>query len=143
VLWELDVAENIRVFAKCAGRRELEIRACASEVSLQGRLHTRASALSGGERRKLELLRALIAEPKILILDEPFAGVDPAAAAELGAILQARARAGMSIVLADHRVREALEICDEAMLLVDGRVELRTDRVTFREHPAVRARYLT
>lgn len=142
VLHELSVADNIRTFervARCASRPPAER---AAEVELDDRLEVRAGELSGGERRRLELLRALIAEPKVLVCDEPLTGVDPVAAGRLGKLLRAWSSRGMAVVLADHRIREALAMCDRAMLLVDGRVELSAEPDEFSDHPAVRRRYL-
>lgn len=142
VLFDLSVADNIRTFERLAGvpRRSPQTR--AGEVELVSRLDVKAGALSGGERRRLELLRALVTEPKVLVCDEPLTGIDPAAAARIGRLLRERARAGMAVVLADHRIREALAMCDEALLLADGRVELAASPEEFPSHPAVLRRYL-
>jgi lipopolysaccharide export system ATP-binding protein len=142
VLFDLSVAQNIRSFERAAGvtRRPAEER--AQSVELAARLDVRARDLSGGERRRLELLRALVAEPKVLVCGEPLTGIDPMAAARVAAILRARADAGMAIVIADHRIREALAICDRALLLLDGRIELDADPEEFSGHEAVRRRYL-
>jgi lipopolysaccharide export system ATP-binding protein len=112
------------------------------DVELCGRLDVRARDLSGGERRRLELGRALTAEPTVLLCDEPLAGVDPAGAARIGRILRARADAGAAVLVADHRVGEALAFCDRVLLMLDGRVEASTSPLEFTEHPAVRRRYL-
>ncbi len=142
VLQELSVADNIRTFERVARVQSRPPAERAAEVELEGRLEVRAGELSGGERRRLELLRALIAEPAVLVLDEPLTGVDPAAAGRLGKLLRGRSERGMAIVLADHRIREALTMCDRAALLVDGRIELSSGPETFSDHPAVRRRYL-
>jgi lipopolysaccharide export system ATP-binding protein len=144
VLWDLTVEENLATFEELRpskggpqGPREW-----ARSVELDGRLRIRAGELSGGERRRLELARALIGTPKILVCDEPFAGIDPAGAERLGTLLQQHARAGMGVILADHHVNEALRVCDRALLLVDGKVEASGAPETFREHPLVVGRYL-
>lgn len=142
VLMELSVADNIRTFERVARVRSRPPEERAAEVELEGQLDVRAGELSGGERRRLELLRALIAEPTVLVLDEPLTGVDPAAAGRLGKLLRSQSERGMAIVVADHRIREALAICDRALLLVDGRIELSSEPDTFSDHPAVRRRYL-
>ncbi len=142
VLVELDVADNLRTFERAArvARRPPAERAAA--LGLEGRLDVPAGELSGGERRRLEILRALVGEPRVLVLDEPLTGVDPAAAAQVGELLRARARAGSAIVLADHRIREALAMCDRALLLADGAVELDAPATRFADDPAVQRRYL-
>jgi lipopolysaccharide export system ATP-binding protein len=142
VLFDLSVRENLRAFERAARvpRRPPEER--AELVQLGSRIEVRAAELSGGERRRLELLRALIAEPSVLICDEPLSGVDPAGARRLGELLRSQAARGAAVVLADHRVREALPFCDQALLLVDGKIELDAPPDQFADHLAVRRRYL-
>jgi lipopolysaccharide export system ATP-binding protein len=142
ILFDLSVAENIRTFERAArvARRPLEER--ADSVELASRLDVRARELSGGERRRLELLRALIANPAVLVCDEPLAGIDPAAAGRIVRRLRALAESGSAVLLADHRMREALAACDRALLLLDGRIELSAPPAEFSDHPAVRRRYL-
>jgi lipopolysaccharide export system ATP-binding protein len=142
VLFDLTVADNIRTFETAArvAHRAPEERAAA--VELEGRLDVRARDLSGGERRRLEVLRALVADPRVLVCDEPFAAGDPAHVALLARLLRAHADRGGTVVLADHRVGDALGICDEALLLSDGQVQARGRAEEFRAHPAVRDRYL-
>jgi lipopolysaccharide export system ATP-binding protein len=142
VLTELSVHQNIRTFERVAGASTTDTALCAAAVGLDGRLGVRAGDLSGGERKRLELLRALIGSPKLLVLDEPFAGLDPPAIRLVGGLLRDRARAGCAVVLADHRIREALSVCDEARLLVDGVIAAHVPPDQFADHPAVRERYL-
>jgi lipopolysaccharide export system ATP-binding protein len=142
VLFDLTVEDNLKSFERAAGVARLPPEERAREVELEGRLGVRAGELSGGERRRLEILRALIAAPRVLILDEPLTGVDPAAATRLTSLVRRRAEQGMAIVLADHRIGEALRMCDEALLLVDGRIELVAAPAEFSRHPAVLRRYL-
>ncbi len=82
----------------------------------------KASVLSGGERRRLEIARALALEPKFLMLDEPFAGVDPLAVADLQNLLKLLKDRGLGILLSDHNVRETLKICDRAYIIHRGEV---------------------
>jgi lipopolysaccharide export system ATP-binding protein len=142
VLFDLSVRENLRAFERAARvpRRPAEER--AELVQLGPRIDVRAAELSGGERRRLELLRALLAEPSVLVCDEPLSGVDPAGARRLGETLRGQAARGAAVVLADHRVREALPFCDRALLLVDGKIELDAPPDQFADHLAVRRRYL-
>ena len=142
VLFDLSVADNIRTFERVARVKHQPVEERASEVELAGRLEVRARELSGGERRRLELLRALVGEPRVLVCDEPLAGVDPAGAAKIGRLLRARADQGMAIILADHRIREALGMCDQAVLLLDGRVDVVAAPEHFADHPDVQKRYL-
>jgi lipopolysaccharide export system ATP-binding protein len=142
VLFDLSVANNIKTFSRAARAAPRAVEDWARELELEGRLGVRASELSGGERRRLELLRALIALPKVLVCDEPLTGIDPAAAARVGRVLRRRAESGMAVLLADHRIVEALAMCDSALLLVDGRIELCEEPTAFARHPAVMRRYL-
>jgi lipopolysaccharide export system ATP-binding protein len=142
VLHDLTVADNIRTFERAARAPSRPLEERAASVELAARLDVRARELSGGERRRLELLRALIAEPRVLVCDEPLTGIDPVAASRVASILRARADAGMAILLADHRIREALAVCDRALFLVDGRIELSAEPQEFANHPLVRRRYL-
>ena len=142
VLFDLSVADNIRTFERAARVRREAVEARARKVALGDRLEVTAGELSGGERRRLELLRALIAGPAVLVCDEPLSGVDPAAAQRMGGLLREHARGGGAVVLADHRIREALPFCDEALLLVDGKIELGAEPSEFADHRAVRRRYL-
>jgi lipopolysaccharide export system ATP-binding protein len=142
VLLDLSVERNIRSFEQIVGAERRPAEERAREVGLEDRVGVRARDLSGGERRRLELLRALIAEPSVLVCDEPLAGVDPALAARIGEVLRRQADRGAAVIVADHRVHEVIEFCDRALLLLDGRVEVTCDPGEFLEHPAVRRRYL-
>lgn len=142
VLFDLDVSANLATFARVAGKSATSALERAHEVGLDTRLDVLARDLSGGERRRLELARALVAEPRVLLCDEPLSGVDPTGAQRIGRILRARAAAQMAVIVADHRVGEALSFCDRVLLLLDGRVEVVTGPGEFLDHPAVRRRYL-
>ena len=84
--------------------------------------HNRAITLSGGERRRLEIARALILEPKFLLLDEPYAGIDPLAVQEIQGIICTLRDRGIGIVITDHNVRETLKSCNEAYLIKEGKI---------------------
>ena len=87
--------------------------------------HLRASpsvALSGGERRRVEIARALATNPRFILLDEPFAGIDPIAVIEIQRIIGFLKNRGMGVLITDHNVRETLGICDHACIISDGRV---------------------
>jgi lipopolysaccharide export system ATP-binding protein len=149
VLSELSVEENLDAFARIAKkvaagarRGREESRLAAALVGLEERLAVRAGDLSGGERRRLELARAITRPPKLLVCDEPFAGVDPLGAADLGRLLSEVARGGAAVLLADHHVAEALAVCTRALLLLDGVVAVAAPAGEFADHPLVRGRYL-
>jgi lipopolysaccharide export system ATP-binding protein len=141
VLLDLTVRQNIAAFATICRTQPL-IERRATEVQLETCLDTRARDLSGGERRRLELLRSLIAGPRILLCDEPFAGLDADRARGLSDIFVRLKDQGASVILADHRVQEILALADQALLLVDGRLELIDTKNNFMKHPAMAGRYL-
>ncbi|HIC86448.1 MAG TPA: ATP-binding cassette domain-containing protein, partial [Desulfobacterales bacterium] len=82
----------------------------------------RADSLSGGERRRLEITRALATEPKFILLDEPFAGIDPLAVADLQKIIKELKERGLGIIISDHNVRETLNVCDRAYIIHQGKI---------------------
>jgi lipopolysaccharide export system ATP-binding protein len=154
VLWDLTVEGNLRVYHRIVhgrgpfkGRSRLAgeddaIEKLAARVALHDRMGVRAGELSGGERRRLELARALTREPKVLVTDEPFAAIDPQQAGHLGEMLQELAHGGVAVVLADHHVAEALRVCTRALLLLDGQIAVEAAPEEFREDPLVVGRYL-
>ena len=81
-------------------------------------------ALSGGERRRVEIARALACEPQFLLLDEPFAGIDPIAVADIQNIIRELKAKGLGVLITDHNVRETLGICDYAYILKDGKIQV-------------------
>lgn len=101
-----------------------------------------AYTLSGGERRKLEIARALVRNPAILMLDEPFAGVDPLSVSEIQDIVRKLAKQGLGIIITDHNVRETLSVVDRAYMVSDGRLLKEGTPATLVADPEVRARYL-
>jgi lipopolysaccharide export system ATP-binding protein len=126
VFRKLTVAENILAIAEAIGvpRRERPavVRHHLEELHLAHVAEQKAFTLSGGERRRLEIARALVSKPKFLLMDEPFAAIDPISVAEVQKIiLQLRAR-GIGVVVSDHNVRETLRIVNRAYLIHEGRV---------------------
>lgn len=147
VLWDLTVRDNLATYHRIVHGKPGDERAVtdllARKVALEDRLDVLAGELSGGERRRLELARAITRPPKVLVCDEPFAGVDPQQASRLGDMLRALAvEDGVCVMLADHHVEEALRVCTRAVLLLDGEVALEAEPEDFREHPIVVGRYL-
>jgi lipopolysaccharide export system ATP-binding protein len=142
VLWDLTVRQNLDAFRLITRVGPEDAAVAASRVGLEGRLNVRAGELSSGERRRLELARAVTRLPRVLVCDEPFAGVDPVGAERLGDLLQALAKEGTAVILADHHVAEALRVCSHATLLLDGRVAVSARAAEFPSHPLVRGRYL-
>jgi lipopolysaccharide export system ATP-binding protein len=103
-------------------KRRERLEELLSEFSITHLRRTPALALSGGERRRVEIARCLAADPKYLLLDEPFAGVDPIAVGEIRHLVSDLKRRGIGVLITDHNVRETLEIVDRAYILHDGKV---------------------
>ena len=101
-----------------------------------------AITLSGGEKRRLTIARSLVTEPKLLMLDEPFSGVDPIAVSEIQDIIRMLRAAGLAILITDHNVRETLNIVDSAYLIYGGRILLHGTREEIVNDPVARERYL-
>ena len=122
----LTVEDNVRAALEQLPRppawQQERLEELLRELSIEAVRGSRGFALSGGERRRVEIARALAAEPAFMLLDEPFAGIDPLHVADLKAIiLQLRAR-GIGIIITDHNVRDTLSICDRAYILSDSRI---------------------
>ena len=123
-------------------RGDLDVDATLERFDLTGKGSVLAGALSGGERRRLELARCVALNPKVVLLDEPFAGVDPHQRTQFANIVRAVASAGVGVVLTDHSVKEALDLCDRAMLIEAGVVGIEGTSLEVRDHPEARSRYL-
>jgi lipopolysaccharide export system ATP-binding protein len=105
-----------------AAEREHRAEMLLEELGIKHLQKQKASVLSGGERRRLEISRALATNPSFILLDEPFAGIDPLAVIDIKNIIKHLKRRGIGILISDHNVRETLGACDSAYILVDGKV---------------------
>ncbi len=146
VFQRLSVEENLLAILETMGLKRSERRARAAgllqEYGLSKLAPQKAYTLSGGETRRLEICRAMITNPSIILLDEPFSGVDPIAVAELqGFIRQLRGR-GIGVLLTDHAVRETLIICNRAYIIDEGRVLKAGTPAEIVADPDVRRKYL-
>ena len=91
-------------------------------LKIENILDNNGASLSGGERRRVEIARALAIEPKFLLLDEPFAGIDPISVIEIQKIIKELIKSDIGVLITDHNVRETLKVCDEAYIISDGKV---------------------
>lgn len=118
----LSVLEILPAFVGQRKRQEIRTDELIAELQLEKVEHSRAYSLSGGERRRVEIARALATSPKFMLLDEPFAGIDPLVVAELQQIVRSLRERGIGILITDHNVRETLGICDRSYILSSGQV---------------------
>lgn len=122
--------------------RERRAKRLLEELEISARAESLGEQLSGGERRRLEIARCLAMEPKIVLLDEPFAGIDPIAVADLQQLIAGLSSRGLGVLITDHNVRETLSICDRAYLLVSGRVVEEGSRAAIAASETARKVYL-
>ncbi len=134
-------AQPAQRFAKAAARRD-HADAVLAQYNLLHVADSLGAALSGGERRRLEMARALLPDPQVLLLDEPFAGVDPIAVAEIRTFIQQVRDRGIGVLLTDHNVRETLRICSRAYLIAEGRIVLAGTPSQMVQNAAARQSYL-
>ncbi|MDP6702786.1 MAG: LPS export ABC transporter ATP-binding protein, partial [Candidatus Latescibacteria bacterium] len=123
---KLSVAQNIRAVLETQGLAKAEIaareQALLAELHLSERAAQRADTLSGGETRRVEIARALACAPRYMLLDEPFAGIDPRTVEDIQNIIAELKAKGLGVLITDHNVRETLDITDRAYIIVDGKI---------------------
>jgi len=128
VFRKLTVEENVLAILEMRDlpRRERRERleTLLDELGIKHLRKTKAYALSGGERRRLEITRALVGEPRFMLLDEPFAGVDPIAVHDIQSIVEDLRRRGIGVLISDHNVEQTLDIVDRAYIMYEGRVRV-------------------
>jgi lipopolysaccharide export system ATP-binding protein len=123
-------------------KRRERLEELLSDFSITHLRRAPALALSGGERRRLEIARAIAADPVFMLLDEPFAGVDPIAVAEVKALVRALTQRGIGVLITDHSVRETLSLVDRAYLIYGGQVMIQGKPETITADPDARRVYL-
>ncbi|TXH65041.1 MAG: LPS export ABC transporter ATP-binding protein [Lysobacteraceae bacterium] len=147
VFRKLSVADNLRLVLELrpdldrAGR-ERELESLLDELQVGHVSEQIGASLSGGERRRVEIARALAAKPRMMLLDEPFAGVDPISVGEIQRIVRHLKQRGIGVLITDHNVRETLGICDRAYILNDGVVLAQGAPDQLLVNPDVRRVYL-
>ena len=124
IFQNLSVYENLYGLAEISFQTKQEIASFVDqsieEFNLTEILNLKGRQLSGGQRRKVEIARTLAAQPKVILLDEPFAGIDPIAIEEIKQVLISLTKKNIAILITDHNVREALEICKKAIVINNG-----------------------
>ena len=126
VFKKLTVEENVRIVLEPLGLAENEInniiQELLAELKIEYLANNKGHALSGGERRRVEIMRALATRPRFILLDEPFAGVDPLSVADLQQIIRELKQKGLGVLISDHNVRETLQVCDFAYIMNNGQI---------------------
>jgi len=147
VFRKLSVADNIMLVLELRDdlnreTRKRELAALLEELQISHVAGQLGASLSGGERRRVEIARALAANPRLMLLDEPFAGVDPISVGEIQRIIEHLKQRGIGVLITDHNVRETLGICDRAYILSDGGVLAQGAPEAILNNPDVRRVYL-
>jgi lipopolysaccharide export system ATP-binding protein len=146
VFRKLTVAENLVAILETLGLSDLEMRdrrdSLLAELGIAHLADNLAFTLSGGERRRVEIARALTMSPKFILLDEPFAGIDPLAVQDIQGIISLLKKKGIGILITDHNVRETLAITDRAYIINDGKIIEAGTAEEITSSPRVREFYL-
>lgn len=143
---KLTVEDNLRAILETTTLTEEEQEKMMNELIEEFKIghirKSRGTELSGGERRRVEIARSLATNPAFILLDEPFAGIDPIAVADIQSMIAHLAQRGIGILITDHNVRETLSIVDKAYILASGKVLLHGDSETIANDPLARKYYL-
>jgi lipopolysaccharide export system ATP-binding protein len=115
----LAILETLPIFHN---ERKIRLEKLLAELGISHLAKQKASLLSGGERRRLEITRALVTEPRFMLLDEPFAGIDPLAISDIQQIVRQLRDRGLGIIISDHNVRETLNVCERAYIINGGKI---------------------
>jgi lipopolysaccharide export system ATP-binding protein len=125
---KLSVEDNIKLALEAQGytgsQKQEKLEGLLSEFGMSNKAKSFGYMLSGGERRRVEIARALACDPKYLLLDEPFAGIDPIAVGDIQEIIRHLTSKGIGILITDHNVRETLGICEHAYILKEGEIQV-------------------
>jgi len=142
---DLSVESNLLGIAELTDRKKEEkisvVEKVVDEFDLKKILQTKGRMLSGGQRRKIEIARTLICQPSIMLLDEPFAGIDPIAVEEIKELLLEISKKNISILITDHNVRETLSLCNRAIILNEGSIIAEGNENSLKENKHVQQKY--
>jgi lipopolysaccharide export system ATP-binding protein len=140
------VADNVRAIVELQDlpRRERagRVEQLLGELDIAHLARSRGFELSGGERRRVEITRALVTHPRFMLLDEPFAGIDPIAVEDIQRVIRRLKEKGLGILITDHNVRETLSICDRAYIMCEGRILKSGSAQYLADDPEARKIYL-
>jgi lipopolysaccharide export system ATP-binding protein len=143
---DLSVEDNLMLAAQIVTKDKIEQNKRVEELlevfNIEPIRQRKGISLSGGERRRTEIARALVSKPKFLLLDEPFAGVDPIAVKDIQEIIHELTKIGIGVLITDHNVRETLEICDRAYVMKSGTLLASGNAEEIRSDGSVREHYL-
>jgi len=144
---KLSVADNILAILETRRdlsrqQRQQKLNDLLNEFNIQHLIASTGISLSGGERRRVEIARALATDPKFILLDEPFAGVDPISVNDIKAIIRHLQNKGIGVLITDHNVRETLDICNHAYIIGEGHVIAEGDTAEILANQRVRQTYL-
>lgn len=143
---KLTVEENIIIILETLGlsssEQEVRLKSLLAELDITHLAKSKAYMLSGGERRRLEITRALVLSPQFILLDEPFAGIDPIIVLELQKTISRLKEKGIGILITDHNVQETLAITDRAYIIHEGKILISGTPSEIAAHPEAKALYL-
>jgi lipopolysaccharide export system ATP-binding protein len=146
VFRKLTVEDNILAILETLkiGReeRQARLKELLGDLKIAHLAKNKADRLSGGERRRVEITRALVTQPSFILLDEPFAGIDPLAVVEIQGLIRALKTKGIGVLISDHNVRETLKVCDWAYIMHEGRILEKGDPLSIAQSDLARRTYL-
>lgn len=146
VFRKLTVEQNIMAILETLNigkqERRLRLRELLGDLNIAHLAKNKADRLSGGERRRVEISRALVTQPRFILLDEPFAGIDPIAVIEIQGLIKSLKDKGIGVLISDHNVRETLKVCDWAYIMHEGKILEAGDPVSIASSDLARRTYL-
>jgi lipopolysaccharide export system ATP-binding protein len=135
----LAILETLRIGKE---ERRLRLQELLADLNISHLAKSKAYNLSGGERRRVEISRALVIQPAFILLDEPFAGIDPIAVSEIQGLIRSLKDKGIGVVISDHNVRETLKVCDWAYIMHEGKILEEGDPIAISQSDMARRTYL-